>query len=70
MPPVRVRKVASFHTPDALRQLFDFDLDAACRWFTENPNLHPRLREYQCEANAEIVQFRSWSTRPRWAGTK
>ena len=32
------------------------DVDAACEWFAEHPNQHPRLRPYQIEANAAIEE--------------
>jgi type I restriction enzyme, R subunit len=50
----RSRKVAGFHTPNALREMFLRDLDAACKWFTRHPNDHPRLRPYQIDANTAI----------------
>jgi type I restriction enzyme, R subunit len=50
----RSRKVAGFHTPDALREMLSRDLDAESKWLVEHPNQHPRLRSYQIEANAAI----------------
>ena len=50
----RSRKIGGFHTPAALREMLSRDLDAACEWFAEHPNQHPRLRPYQIEANAAI----------------
>ncbi len=50
----RSRKVARFHTPNALREMFGHDFQRACEWFATNPNDHPRLRAYQIEANTEI----------------
>jgi len=32
----RSRKVAGFHTPDALREMLGRDFDADCEWFAEN----------------------------------
>ncbi|MBV8857222.1 MAG: DEAD/DEAH box helicase family protein [Acidobacteria bacterium] len=50
----RSRKVSHFHTPNALREFLGRDFDAACQWLAANSNNHPRLRDYQIEANAEI----------------
>ncbi len=52
----RSRRVASFHTPAALQQMLAGDFAAACDWFDENANAHPRLRPYQIEANTAIEQ--------------
>jgi len=50
----RSRQIKQFHTPDALRDLFDHRLDAASEWLATNPNSHSRLRPYQVEANNAI----------------
>lgn len=50
----RSRKVTRFHTPNALREMFSHDFEGACQWFAATPNDHPRLRDYQVEANAAI----------------
>jgi type I restriction enzyme R subunit len=50
----RSRKVKRFHTPDALRELFNHDFQAASERLSKTPNDHPRLREYQVEANRAI----------------
>ncbi len=50
----RSRKVANFHTPDALAEMLGKDLDRACAALAATPNNHPFLRPYQCEANAAI----------------
>ena len=50
----RSRKIAHFHTPNALREMFGHDFQGASDWLTATPNDHPRLREYQIEANAAI----------------
>lgn len=50
----RSRKVAGFHTPQALREMLTRDIDADRSWFTENPNQHPWLRLYQIEACTAI----------------
>jgi type I restriction enzyme R subunit len=50
----RSRTLARFHTPAALRELFDRDFEGSCRWLDENANNHPRLRPYQVEANEKI----------------
>ncbi len=53
-PPEHFRRVAAFHTPEALTEVLSRDLDEACTWFAENTNEHERLRPYQIEANAAI----------------
>jgi type I restriction enzyme R subunit len=50
----RSRRVASFHTPAALREMMQFDFVAACDRLAATPNAHPRLRTYQIEANAAV----------------
>jgi len=50
------RKIAEFHTPDALRELLVRDFDAACDKLAATPNQHPRLRPYQTEANTAVEQ--------------
>jgi type I restriction enzyme R subunit len=50
----RSRKIAQFHTPNALREMFGHDFQGASDWLRATPNDHPRLREYQAEANAAI----------------
>lgn len=50
----RSRKVTRFHTPNALREMFSHDFQGACDWLSTTPNDHPRLRDYQKEANTEI----------------
>lgn len=50
----RSRKIAHFHTPNALREMFSHDFQGASDSLTATPNDHPRLREYQIEANAAI----------------
>ncbi len=52
----RSRTIARFHTPSALREMFDRDFEASCRWLEDNANNHPRLRPYQVEANERIEQ--------------
>ncbi|MBI2059203.1 MAG: DEAD/DEAH box helicase family protein [Nitrospirae bacterium] len=52
----RSRRIAGFHTPEALKEQLGRDFDASCRWFTENANAHPRLRPYQVEANTATEQ--------------
>lgn len=50
----RSRKIARFHTPDALEEKLATDFDAACERLQCLPNNHPRLRPYQIEANAAV----------------
>jgi type I restriction enzyme, R subunit len=52
----RSRTIARFHTPTALREMFDRDFESSCRWLEDNANNHPRLRPYQVEANEKIEQ--------------
>lgn len=52
----RSRAIARFHTPAALREMFDRDFEGSCRWLEDNANNHPRLRPYQIEANEKIEQ--------------
>jgi type I restriction enzyme R subunit len=47
----RSRQVTQFHTPSALEEKIARDFQAECEWFDRNPNVHPRLRPYQVEAN-------------------
>lgn len=50
----RSRRVADFHTPNALRELLGRDLDAATARLLATPNDHVRLRPYQREANEAV----------------
>lgn len=50
----RSRKVAGFHTPDALTERLTEDFEAAADRLLRTPNDHPRLRPYQVEANAAV----------------
>jgi type I restriction enzyme R subunit len=50
----RPRRVAGFHTPDALTDAMNRDLDAACQGLNDTPNDHPWLRPYQRDANDAI----------------
>jgi type I restriction enzyme R subunit len=50
----RSRRVAAFHTPEALSELLNQDDAKPFDWMLENPPDHPRLRDYQLQANAEI----------------
>lgn len=54
-PQNRSRKVATFHTPNALRELLERDSDAEFAKLRTIP-LNPRLRPYQVEANTAIEQ--------------
>ena len=45
------RRIAKFHTPDALQELLGRDLAAAYQWFGNHPNENPKLRPYQRDAN-------------------
>ena len=50
------RRVARFHTPNALRELLHRDFDTDCAQLASKPNTHQWLRPYQIEANAAIEQ--------------
>jgi hypothetical protein len=53
-PQSRSRRIARFHTPDALQELLTRDAEAACEALLQTPNDHPRLRPYQTDANAAV----------------
>ena len=50
------RRIARFHTPDALRESLGRDFAKSCEWFTNTPNDQPKLRPYQKAANAATEQ--------------
>lgn len=50
----RSRRLAQFHTPDALKEHLETDFDKALDHLAHLPNNHPRLRPYQFEANDAI----------------
>ncbi len=50
----RSRKVTDFHSANALRELLSRNFDALCAGLAAIPNEHPRLRDYQKEANNGI----------------
>jgi len=50
----RSHQIAQFHTPDALKELLQRDLDAECQRLLAMPNDHPLIRPYQVDANAAI----------------
>lgn len=50
----RSRRVADFHTPNALREMLSRDLDASAARLRAMPNAHEKLRPYQREANAAV----------------
>jgi type I restriction enzyme R subunit len=50
----RSRKIAQFHTPNALAEMLGRDFDAECQRLAAIPHDHPRLRPYQREANAAV----------------
>jgi type I restriction enzyme R subunit len=50
----RSRPVSGFHTPNALHELLTRDFDAACESVLNLPHDHPRLRQYQKDANAAV----------------
>src|SRR5438876_233911 len=49
----RSRQIAHFHTPDALAELLQRDVEASCEKLTRIPNDHPLIRPYQKDANVE-----------------
>lgn len=50
----RSRQIALFHTPNALTQFLEQDHEAALATLAQMTDFHPRLRDYQVEANQEI----------------
>ncbi len=50
----RSRRIADFHTPNALCELLDRDVDAASAELIATPNEHSMLRPYQREANSAV----------------
>lgn len=50
----RSHVVAHFHTPDALTERLQQNVDSCCNSLLNTPNDHPRLRPYQREANQGI----------------
>jgi type I restriction enzyme, R subunit len=50
----RSRRVAGFHTVNALKELLSRDFDGACETVLKLPHDHPRVRPYQRDANAAI----------------
>jgi type I restriction enzyme R subunit len=50
----RSRKVAQFHTPDALTEMLGKNFEQACAGLSATPNDHPFIRPYQRDANAAI----------------
>jgi len=52
----RSREIAEFHTPEALKELFERDIDEAVEKVQRRPNDHPLIRPYQQEANATVEQ--------------
>jgi type I restriction enzyme R subunit len=55
-PDNRSRKVSTFHTPQALREMLGKDIDQCIAWFRENPNRNSYLRPYQIEATSAIEE--------------
>jgi type I restriction enzyme, R subunit len=54
----RSRRIAGFHTPEALSELLRRDFDAACDKVLSTPNDHPWVRDYQRDANDAIDRKR------------
>jgi len=51
------RKIADYHTPQAMQCIFEHDHTPAYRWLSENaPNRIERLREYQINAIRKIEE--------------
>lgn len=48
------RRIATFHTPSALRELLERDVERQTRDLEALEFRHPKIREYQVEANAAI----------------
>lgn len=53
-PENRSRQIKVFHTPDALLESLERDVDKACEKLEAMPNDHPLIRPYQVEASAGI----------------
>lgn len=52
----RSRRIAHFHTPDALTERLSLGAEEALQQLAALPNDHPRLRPYQIDANTGIEQ--------------
>ncbi len=52
----RSRRIAHFHTPDALTERLSIEANEALQRLAALPNDHPRLRPYQIEASTGIEQ--------------
>jgi type I restriction enzyme, R subunit len=52
----RSRRLAKFHTPSALIDYLNVNLDEKIQWLKDNPPLDPRLRDYQREAVLSIEE--------------
>jgi type I restriction enzyme R subunit len=52
----RSRQIAQFHTPEAVSEILNFDLDAAIARLRSTPNRSSKLRPYQFETNEAIEQ--------------
>lgn len=52
----RSRRVASIHTPAALQEMLGRDFEAECAKLASLPHDHPRLRDYQREANRAVEE--------------
>ena len=50
----RSRQIMDFHTPDALKEQLQRNLDAACGALAATSNDNPRLRPYQRQANDAV----------------
>lgn len=50
----RSRRVAGFHTTNALKELLSRDFESACEAALRLPHDHPRLRPYQRDANEAV----------------
>ena len=52
----RSRQIAQFHTPEAINETLNFNLDNAVAQLRAIPNKNTKLRPYQLEANVAIEQ--------------
>lgn len=48
------RKLSHFHTPTALSEMLSSSSADHYEWFAKNPNEHPKLRNYQRNANTAV----------------
>ncbi len=50
------RRIANFHTPEALKEMLKKDFQTYSKWFELHPNEHDRIRPYQINATKAIEE--------------